>query len=91
MDFALQVLAPVKEKFGPGLSWADLIVLAGTTALEEATGKQIPFCGGRTDAANGEGSATLKPTGNFSAGASDLKWKAKVGMHRLITRSSMPD
>jgi catalase-peroxidase len=93
MDFALQVLAPVKEKFGPGLSWADLIVLAGTTALEEATGKQIPFCGGRTDAANGEGSATLKPTGNFSAGASDLKWKAKMlnlKVGEMVALSAMP-
>ena len=42
-----------------GLSWADLIMLAGQVALERAGSKPMQFCGGRTDAANGEGSATL--------------------------------
>ena len=33
---ALALLEPVKQLHGPGLAWADLIVLAGTTALEQA-------------------------------------------------------
>ena len=33
---ALALLEPVKLQHGPGLAWADLIVLAGTTALEQA-------------------------------------------------------
>lgn len=55
MDKILADLQPIKDEFGDGLSWADLIVLAGTTAVTSAGGKQIPFCGGRTDAPEGEG------------------------------------
>ena len=40
LDSALAQLEPVKQEFGSPLSWADLIVLAGTTALE-ATMDQV--------------------------------------------------
>lgn len=64
------VLQSVMNQFPSGLSWADLIVLAGNTALEDASGGQIslPFCGGRTDALAGDqGSIFLTPwdDGNF--------------------------
>ena len=63
LDGALAVLLPVKDAFGDVLSWADLIVLAGTVALEGAIGNgPIPFCGGRTDAAVADGgSDDLEP------------------------------
>uniref|UniRef100_A0A7S3YPL2 Plant heme peroxidase family profile domain-containing protein n=1 Tax=Lotharella globosa TaxID=91324 RepID=A0A7S3YPL2_9EUKA len=60
LDRALLLLKPVKEKFGKGLSWADLIVIAGTVALEEAGALPMKFCGGRTDASDGLGSQYLK-------------------------------
>ena len=59
MNEVLNLLQSVKDKFQDNLSWADLIVLAGTTALEEASGMSYDFCGGRTDALDGSGSESL--------------------------------
>lgn len=52
----LQLLGTIKSKFPDSkgaLSWSDLIVFAGTTAIAEAGGKMMPFCPGRTDAKDG--------------------------------------
>jgi catalase-peroxidase len=49
----LKALEGVQEKFGSGskkVSLADLIVLAGTAAVEKAAGVSVPFTPGRTDA-----------------------------------------
>ena len=57
---ALATLASVKEAY-PDASYADIIVLAGQTAVESAGGKAQPFCGGRVDAEDGLGSEELAP------------------------------
>ena len=55
VDKTLQALAPIKSKFGDGLSWADLIVLAATAAVKRlGAPADVPFLSGRTDAANGD-------------------------------------
>jgi L-ascorbate peroxidase len=62
----LKLLEPIKNKH-PNLSWADLIVLAGTTALDQAAADagspaiEFKFCGGRTDALDGKGTDVLAP------------------------------
>jgi len=65
LDQALDILEPIKAEFGEGLSWSDLIVLAGSSALEEAVDGELSlsFCPGRTDALDGRGSEDLEMFG----------------------------
>ena len=60
------LLDPIKSEFGDALSWADLIILAATTALELAANISIPFCtAGRVDAEDGSGWEFLSPRVRF--------------------------
>lgn len=68
MDKALLLLSPIKDRFR-GISWADLIVLAGNVAVEDAGGKSITFCGGRVDAEDGDALTYLEP--NISSATED--------------------
>jgi cytochrome c peroxidase len=83
---ALDLLQPIYDKFD-GLSWADLIVVAGTEALEHAGGPHMCFCGGRTDASAGTVSdGYLKPTLDGSVNNTILQLKQAALVMGLTPR-----
>jgi len=77
----------VKARFGHSLSWADLIVLAGTVALEEGGAPPLPFCPGRADAAEGgEASEHLEPVVSDRAPATVALLREAIARSGLTTR-----
>jgi len=70
LDKVLSKLAPIQSRF-TNLSWADLIVFAGTLALGD---NQLTFCPGRTDATDGSGLQYVQPKNFLNATVAQMRF-----------------
>ncbi|GJE40213.1 catalase/peroxidase HPI [Methylobacterium persicinum] len=86
-DKSRRLIWPIKQKYGSALSWADLMVLTGTVALEIMGFPTYGFAGGRRDAWEADnatywGPELWDPT-NVEAFDSmvtrDKRWRGKNG------------
>jgi len=67
LDKARRLLWPIKQKYGPKLSWADLMILAGNVAFESMGFKTFGFGGGRADVWEPDESIYWGPEGKWLA------------------------
>ena len=67
LDKARRLLWPIKQKYGRKISWADLLILAGTVALESMGFKTFGFGGGRQDVWEPDESVYWGPEGKWLA------------------------
>ncbi len=67
LDKARRLLWPLKQKYGAKISWADLMILAGNVALEQAGFKTFGFAGGRADVWEPQADVFWGPEGKWLA------------------------
>jgi len=80
---AVNYLRPIKERYAR-ISWADVIQLAGATAIEECGGPRIPMRYGRADAEGPAKEGNLPDAeAPYGDGASDAATHLRNVFHRM--------
>jgi len=69
LDKARRLLWPIKQKYGRGISWADLMILAGNVAFESMGFETFGFGGGREDVWEPQTDIYWGPEGEWLADA----------------------
>ena len=86
LDKARRLLWPIKQKYGRKLSWADLLVLAGTVAMDSMGFKTFGFAGGRPDIWEPEADIYWGPEGKWLA---DERYSGERDLHNPLAAVQM--
>ena len=86
LDKARRLLWPIKQKYGRKLSWADLLVLAGTVAMDSMGFKTFGFAGGRPDIWEPEADIDWGPEGQWLA---DERYSGERELHNPLAAVQM--
>ncbi len=86
IDKARRLLWPIKQKYGRGISWADLMILAGNIALESMGFKTFGFGGGREDTWEPDQAIYWGPEGKWLA---DERYSGDRDLERPLSAVQM--
>ncbi|KAH8664482.1 catalase/peroxidase HPI [Xylariales sp. PMI_506] len=78
LDKARRLLWPIKQKYGKAISWADLLLLAGNTALEEMGFPVLGFGAGRPDTWQSDESVFWGAETTFVPEGNDIRYNGST-------------
>jgi catalase-peroxidase len=86
LDKARRLLWPIKQKYGPRISWADLMVLTGNVALESMGFRTFGFGGGREDVWEPQEDIYWGPEGEWLG---DMRYKGQRELEKPLAAVQM--
>ncbi|KAE8454447.1 Catalase-peroxidase 2 [Mollisiaceae sp. DMI_Dod_QoI] len=90
LDKARRLLWPIKQKYGKAISWADLLLLAGNTALEEMGFPVLGFGAGRPDTWQSDESVFWGAETTFVPEGNDIRYNGSTDFAARATQLEEP-